>query len=79
MLFHVTWDFVDPTENSERRHVALFAQWQPPVEADFRAFYINADYNGGMALVDVGCAATLARARWRRGCRSCASPPSRPS
>ena len=61
MLFHVTWDFVVATEDSERRHVALFAQWQPPAEMDFQAFYINADYSGGMAIADVDSAATLAR------------------
>jgi uncharacterized protein DUF3303 len=61
MLFHTTWDFVDPTEDSERRHVALFAQWQPPAEMDFQAFYINADYSGGMAIADVDSAETLVR------------------
>jgi hypothetical protein len=76
MLFHVTWDFVDPTEDSERRHVALFARWQPPAEADFQAFYINADYSGGMALVDVDSAATLARtmAPWLPFLRFTAKP-----
>jgi hypothetical protein len=61
MLFHTTWDFVDPTEDSERRHVALFAQWQLPAEMDVQAFYVNADYRGGMAITDVDSAATLAR------------------
>ena len=61
MLFHATWDFVDATEDGERRHVALFAQWQPPAGVDFQAFYINADYSGGMAIVDADSPATLAR------------------
>ena len=61
MLFHTTWEFVDATEDSERRHVALFAQWQPPAEMDIQAFYINADYSGGMAIGDVDSAATLTR------------------
>jgi hypothetical protein len=60
MLFHVTWNFVDPTEDSERRHVALFAAWQPPAEAEFQAFYINVDYSGGMAILEVESASTLA-------------------
>jgi hypothetical protein len=76
MLFHATWDFVDATEDGERRHVALFAQWQPPAEADFQAFYIHADYSGGMALVDVDSAATLARtmAPWLPFLRFTAKP-----
>lgn len=76
MLFHVTWEFVDPTEDSERRHVALFAEWQPPAEVDFEAFYINADYSGGMALVDVDSGATLARtmAPWLPFLRFTAKP-----
>ena len=61
MLFHVTWDFVVSTEDGERRHVALFAQWQPPADVDFQAFYINADLSGGMAIVEVDSAASLAR------------------
>ena len=61
MLFHVTWDFVVPTEDSERSHVALFAQWQPPAELDIQANYVNVDYSGGMAIVDVDSAAVLAR------------------
>ena len=30
MLFHVVWDFVDTSEEGERRSLAVFAQWQPP-------------------------------------------------
>ena len=76
MLFHVTWDFVDPTEDSERRHVALFAQWRPPTEVDFKAFYVHADYSGGMAIIDVDNAATLARtvAPWLPWLRFRATP-----
>ena len=76
MLFHVTWDFVVPSEAGEKRHVALFAEWQPPAEAKFQAFYIHADYSGGMALVDVDSAATLARtmAPWLPWLRFTAKP-----
>jgi hypothetical protein len=76
MLFHVTWDFIDPTEASERRHVALFAEWQPPVEADFQAFYVYPDYSGGLAIVDVDSTATLARtmAPWLPWLRFTARP-----
>ena len=77
MLFHVTWDFVVPTEDSERRHVALFAQWQPPAQADFQAFHIiNADYSGGMAILDVDSASPLAdtMAPWLPWLRFTATP-----
>jgi hypothetical protein len=76
MLFHVTWDFVEPTEDMERRHVALFARWQPPAEAGFQAFYIRADYSGGMALVEVDGADILARtmAPWLPWLRFSATP-----
>ena len=76
MLFHVTWDFVDPTEEGERRHVALFAEWTPPAEADFQALYINADFSGGMAILDVDDATALARtmAPWLPWLRFTATP-----
>ena len=76
MLFHVTWDFIDATEDGERRHVALFAEWQPPAEIEFQAFYIHADYSGGMAIVEVDSTATMARtmAPWLPWLRFTAEP-----
>ena len=35
-------------------------EWQPPAEADFQAFYINVDYSGGMAILNIDSASTLA-------------------
>lgn len=61
MLFHVTWEFTEMTEASEPRQLAVFAQWQPPAEADFKAFYNFADNSGGVAILEVDSAATLAR------------------
>ena len=76
MLFHATWDFIESTEDGERRHVALFAAWQPPAEMEFQAFYIDADYSGGMAVVEVEDSATLARcmAPWLPWLRFTAKP-----
>ena len=76
MLFHVTWDFIEATEDGERRHVALFAEWQPPAEIGFQAFYDNADYSGGMAIAEVDSPATLARcmAPWLPWLRFTAKP-----
>jgi hypothetical protein len=76
MLFHVTWDFVRTTEDGERRHLAVFAQWQPPADVDFKAFYNFADNSGGVAIVDVDSPATLARttAPWVPWLRFTATP-----
>jgi hypothetical protein len=62
MLFHVTWEFTDESEESVRRGLAIFAGWQPPPGADFsKGFYGNADGSGGVAIIEVDSAATLAR------------------
>jgi hypothetical protein len=76
MLFHVTWEFIEMTESSEPRHLAVFAQWQPPAGADFTAFYNFADNSGGVAILDVDCPATLARttAPWVPWMRFSATP-----
>jgi hypothetical protein len=61
MLFHVMWEFVDTTEDAERRSLSVFSQWQPPQGADFQGFYGFADGTGGVAIVEVDSVATLAR------------------
>jgi hypothetical protein len=61
MLFHVMWEFTDETEDGQRRSLGVFASWQPPAGADFKGFYGFADGSGGVALVEVDDAATLAR------------------
>jgi hypothetical protein len=61
MLFHVMWQFTDQGEESERRSLAVFAQWTPPAEAQFQGFYGLADGSGGVAIIEVDSAATLLR------------------
>lgn len=61
MLFHVEWTFHQSGEEGEKRGLQLFQNWQPPAEADFKGFYALADGTGGIALVEVDSAATLAR------------------
>jgi len=61
MLFHVTWDFVDTSEEGSRRSLAVFSKWQPPAGAEFKGFYGFADGSGGVALIEADSAATLAR------------------
>ncbi|MGI9657330.1 MAG: DUF3303 domain-containing protein [Gaiellaceae bacterium] len=61
MLFHVTWSFVDRSEDGTKRSLAAFAAWQPPDDADFQGFYSFADGSGGVAIIEADSAATLAR------------------
>jgi Protein of unknown function (DUF3303) len=60
VLFHVTWEFIDASEESQKRSLGVFAKWQPPAGADFsKGFYGFADGSGGVALIEVDSAATL--------------------
>jgi Domain of unknown function (DUF3303) len=61
MLFHVMWEFIDQSEDSNRRSLTVFQQWQPPAGADFKGFYGFADGTGGVALIEVDSASTLAK------------------
>jgi Protein of unknown function (DUF3303) len=61
MLFHVSWGFVDTTEEGNRRSLSVFANWQPPAGADFKGFYGYANGSGGVAIIEADSAATLGR------------------
>ena len=61
MLFCVTWEFIDTTEAGLRRSLAVFGNWQPPAGAEFQGFFGFADGSGGVAIIEVDSAATLAR------------------
>jgi len=76
MLFHVEWEFVDTSEEGNRRSLAVFSQWQPPAGAEFRGFYAFADGRGGVAIIDADSAATLARttAPWTPWLRFTSTP-----
>jgi hypothetical protein len=60
MLFHVTWEFVDPSEASQKRSLQLFSKWQPG-PGRFQAFYGFADGGGGVALIEASSAGELAK------------------
>jgi len=61
MLFHVTWEFVNATEEGERRSLAVFNEWKPPDGAEFKGFYGFASGSGGVAIIEADSAAALAR------------------
>jgi Protein of unknown function (DUF3303) len=61
MLFHVTWEFIDTSEDGIRRSLEVFSKWQPPAGAEFKGFYGFANGGGGVALIEADSAATLAR------------------
>jgi hypothetical protein len=62
MLMHVIWEFIDLSEEGAARSLAVFQNWKPPEGADFKGFYGFADSGGGVAIIEVDSAATLARA-----------------
>jgi len=76
VLFHVSWEFVDTSEQANRRSLAVFEKWQPPAGAEFHGFYGYADGSGGVAIIEVDSAATLARttAPWTPWLRFTATP-----
>ena len=61
MLFHVTWDFTETSDEAQRQGQAMLGKWQPPAGAEFKGFYSFADGSGGVAIVEADSAATLAR------------------
>ena len=60
MLFLVTWDFIDVSDEAQERVLQLFSKWQPG-PGTFHGFYGYADGNGGCAIIEAADAATLAR------------------
>ncbi|BCL75588.1 hypothetical protein JHS3_13240 [Jeongeupia sp. HS-3] len=57
MLFAVNYPFrANVTEESHKRVLALFANWQPPAAYVFKAHYTNADGSGGLALIETDSA-----------------------
>jgi hypothetical protein len=61
MLFHVTWDFTDSSDEAQRQGLAMLGKWKPPAGAEFKGFYGFAGGGGGVAIIEADSAATLAR------------------
>jgi hypothetical protein len=50
MLFAIVWaNRAGATEETDKRSLKLFTNWQPPAGLDFKGFYDYADGNGGIA------------------------------
>jgi uncharacterized protein DUF3303 len=62
VLFHITWEFVDTSEDATERNLAFFSQWKPPDGFDFKGFWGFADNSGGVAIVETDSATVLATA-----------------
>jgi hypothetical protein len=63
MLFAITWtNRAGATEETDKRTLQLFKNWQPPAGLDFKGFYDYADGNGGIAIADVASAEVILEA-----------------
>ncbi len=60
MLFHVTWEFNDLSEERAKRSLSLLQKWTPG-PGQFQGFYGFCDGMGGVALIEAGNAADLAK------------------
>ena len=60
-MFHVGWEFTDLSEESTKRSLTVFSQWEPPAEATIQGFYGYADGTGGAMIVDVPDATVIAK------------------
>ncbi len=61
MLFMVSWEFIDTSEQGEKKSLEVFSRWSPPEGTDFQAFYGFADNSGGFAIIEADSAAALAQ------------------
>jgi hypothetical protein len=61
MLFLATWDFTDTSEEGVERSLAVFQNWKPPAEVEFKGFYGYADQSGGCAIVEASDAVAISK------------------
>ena len=63
MLFAISWtNRAGATEETEKRSLKLFKNWQPPAGLDFKGFYDYADANGGIAIAEANSAEAILEA-----------------
>lgn len=60
MLFAITWtNRGSATEETDKRILKLFKNWQPRAGLDFKGFYDYEDSNGGIAIAESNSAEVL--------------------
>ena len=63
MLVAIVWaNRAGATEESDKRTLKLFKNWQPPAGLDFKSFYDYADGNGGIAIAEANSAEAILEA-----------------
>jgi hypothetical protein len=60
MLFAIAWtNRAGTTEETDKRVLKLFKNWQPPAGLEFKGFYDYADGNGGIAIAEANSAEVI--------------------
>ena len=63
MLFAITWtNRGSGSEDTEKRTLKLFRNWQPPTGLEFKGFYDYADGNGGISIAESNSAEAILEA-----------------
>lgn len=62
MLIKTEFTFREPTEESIKRALAVFAAWEAPPGFEIQAFYNYSDGTGGFSVAEVADADAAARA-----------------
>jgi Domain of unknown function (DUF3303) len=63
MLFAIAWTNREgATEETDKRVLKLFQNWQPPASVEFKGFYDYADSDGGIAIVESNSAEAILEA-----------------
>jgi hypothetical protein len=60
MLFHVSWEWIDSSEDGQKRVFQLFSQWEQG-PAEFQSFYGWADRPGVVSIIKADNATVLAK------------------
>ena len=63
MLFAIVWENrAGASEETDKRTLKLFKNWQPPAGLEFKGFYDYADSNGGIAIAESNSAEAILEA-----------------
>jgi hypothetical protein len=79
VLFNLTWEFNENSEEEIQRSLGFFSQWKPPEGFEFKGFWGYADGSGGTAIVEVDNATAIARSFPLRNRQRSVAKPSPPA